>query len=501
MQKNQTRKENHFIVCCPLPVADNRLRGAIVVLVLVFMGVFALIMGTITSYVLEQGTYGRAIHAREQAVHIAEAGIEYYRWFLAHNPQILVDGSGLVSPYVYTIDDPEGGTMGSATITATANLQCGAVQWIDIASRGTSNADPGFPRTLLARYMRFSVAEYSYLLNGNVWAGADRQILGPYHSNGGIRMDGTNNSDVTSSVSTWTCDSSFGCNPTQSKPGVFGAGSGSSLWSYPVSTINFAGIASDFPGLKTKATSYGIMLNPTSVQVMGVQQGGSFSSVGGSDQRGFHLIFNSNGTVTVYRVTGTSAAQSMHVDNIGTWQWDYHTITSETLIGTYSLPANCSLIYSQAKTWVNGVVGGKVTIIAADAGGFNPDLILNGNISYATIDGSAGLTAVAERSVLIPLVVPDTMSIRGIYIAQAGYFGRNLYTCTYAPYDRRTSLTINGTIVSNLRVGTKWGYGWCSGTSGFLSRTDSYDRLLAFSPPSFTPTALVDYKISLWREQ
>lgn len=474
-------------------------RGVTIILVLGFMGVFALILGTVASYVFEQDKYGRALYAREQAIHIAEAGIEYYKWFLAHNPAILVDGTGLVSPYTYTVNDPEGGTLGSAVITATANMQCGAVQWIDLTSRGTSNTSPGFPRTVLARYMRPSVAENSYILNSDVWAGADRQILGPYHSNGGIRMDGTNNSNVTSALSTWTCTSSFGCSPDQSKPGVFGAGSGSSLWSYPASTISFANMAADFPGLKTKATNYGLMLNPTSVRLNNVQQGGTFSSVGGTDQKGFHLIFNSGGTVTVYRVTGTSGVSAKQLDDLST-QTDYHTITNETLIGTYAVPSSCSLIYSQAKTWIEGTISGKVTIVAADSGSYNPDIILNDNISYTATDGSVGLTAIAENSVLIPLEVPNNMSIRGVFVAQGGSFGRNSYSSSYAPYDKRSSLTMNGTVVSNTRTGTQW---TCGGSycSGFATRIDSYDRLLAFSTPPFTPAASTTYKITLWREQ
>ena len=243
------------------------------------------------------------------------------------------------------------------------------------------------------------------------------------------------------------------------------------------------------------------MLNPTFVQVGGIQQGGSFSSVGGSDQRGFRLVFNSSGTVSVYRVTGTSYAWSKHVDDTSKWVRDYHTITGQTLVGTYAIPSGCSVIYSEAKTWIEGTISKKVTVIAADSGSYSPDIIVNNNISYTSTDGSVGLTAVAERSILIPLVVPNNMSVRGIFVAQSGYFGRNLYDCSYAPNDIRASLTMNGTIVSNKRTGTKWSYGSCSGTSGFQSRTDSYDRLLAFSPPPFTPSASVDYRLMLWREQ
>lgn len=478
-------------------------RGVTVMLVIAFMGVFALLVGTVTSFVFQQGKYGRALHAREQALHIAEAGLEYYRWFLAHNPAIMQSGVGLVSPYTHVVNDPEASRVGESVVTASASLQCGSVQWVDLSARGTADSATGYPRTLSARYMKQSVAEYSYLLNTNVWAGADRNIVGPYHSNGGIRMDGTNNSDVTSAVTSWTCDGSFGCNPTQSKPGVFGDGSGSLLWQFPVSTINFTGIASDFPALRSKAQASGILLASTTVRVGNVQQGSSFSSVGGSDQRGFRLVFNSNNTVSVYRVTGTSYAWSIHHDNLNQWVRDYHTITAQTLHGTYAVPSGCSLIYSDTKLWIEGTIAGKVTIVASDAGSFMPDIILSGNIGYTSVDGSIGLTAVAERSVLIPLMSPDNMSLRGIFVAQSGYFGRNLYDCAYSPNHVRSTLTINGTIVSNQRTGTKWSYGWCGGnaTSGYQTRTDAYDRLLAFSPPPFTPAASTDYRLMLWREQ
>ncbi|MDO8481940.1 MAG: hypothetical protein Q7S75_02575 [bacterium] len=487
-------------------------RGVTILLVIAFMGIFAILVGTITSYVFQQAKYGRALLAREQAVGIAEAGLEYYRWFLAHNPSIMTNGTGLVSPYTYTVNDPEASTIGHSTITATPQLQCGAVQWIDLTSVGTSDFSPGFPRTLQARYMKPSVAEYSYILNSNVWQGSD--VIGPYHSNGGIHMDGASNSNVTSKVSTWTCDSTYGCNPSQSKPGIWGNGTGSNLWSFPVSDISFTSMAINFSTLKTYAQTNGIYLSPTAAYVAGVQQGSSYSSVGSDDKHGYHIIFRSDGKVDVYRVTNTSGVSSIHIDDQSRWFTDYHTITSQTLLtgSPFTIPSGCSIIYVQAKTWIEGTVKGKITVIVADTTGvINPDIILQNNINYAALDGTTGLAAVAQHSVLYPLVVPDQMSVRGIFVAQSGYYGRNLYPCLYTPNDKRTSLTVQGSIVSNQRPATKWGYNstglGCSGGgstsdwSGFNTRTTTYDRLLAFTPPAFTPAASVDYKLLLWREK
>ncbi|MBI4068378.1 hypothetical protein HY413_03145 [Candidatus Kaiserbacteria bacterium] len=483
-------------------------QGVTVMLVMVYMGVFAMVVTMLASYLLVQSNVGRAKYAREQALNIAEAGLEYYKWFLAHNPNNLTNGTGQPGPYTYTVDDPEGGTIGSASISITGNSACGIVQSVDINSQGTSNADTRFKRTLIARYMRPSVAEYSNLLNANVWAGADRVITGPYFSNGGIRMDGTNNSTVRSAVSTWTCTSSFGCSPNQSKAGVWGAGSGSALWQYPVPNFDFAGIATNFATLQGYANTSGILLAPTLVKVAGVQQGGTFASVGGTDQRGFRIVLRSDDTIDVYRVTGTTGVQSVHVDNPTVWMNDYDIISNETYQGRYTLPSGCPLIFAQAKVWLQGVVGSKVTVVAADVGSYTPDIIVNNDITYNSGTGSSGLTAIAERSVLIPLVSPDTMTMRGIFVAQSGYLGRNYYTSSgshavpsaYSSYVTQSQLTTFGSVVSNGRVGTKW---TCGGTfcSGYNNRIDTYDRLLAFSPPPFTPNATTDFKFVMWREQ
>jgi hypothetical protein len=466
--------------------------GITVLLVLAFMGIFTILIGTISSYALMQGRYGRAVAVREQALHIAEAGLEYYRWFLNKNPSIMTAGVGLTTPVSYTLEDPEVGNLGSATVTAVADMQCGAVRWVDITSRGTATAGVGSPRTLTARYMRPAVAEYSYVVNTNVWAGGDRVIRGPYHSNGGVRMDGTHNSDVTSAVSTWSCTSSYNCNPTQSNaPGVLGNGSTPALWQYPVSSINFAAIAVDLSDLRTKAQTQG-----------GIYYGPASGSV---NNRGYRLVFNSAGTVTIYRVSGTNGYPS-YSSQYGNGT-EYSVITSQVNLGTFNIPASCSLMFFEDRVWVEGTVNAKVTVVAATptTTSTSPDAYLNGNILYQSQDGTDGLTLIAERNVLIPLVVPDNMEIHGVFVAQSGHYGRDYFSTSdlpssLDPYVARSSLTTVGSVVSNGRTGTAWS---CGGSfcSGFQQRYDYYDQLVAFSPPPFTPQSSTDYKFVLWNEQ
>jgi hypothetical protein len=476
-------------------------------MVVAFMGVFGLIVDTITGYVFQQSRYGRALYAREQALHIAEAGLEYYRWFLAHNPSIMTAGAGLVSPYTYDVSDPEGGVLGESVITAEANLQCGVPQWIDLSAEGTANLNPLFARTLSVRYMRPSVAEYSTILNANTAFSATGTSTGPVHGNGGIRMNGYNDSDVTSPLSSWNCTTSYGCNPASTTAsGVLGSGAGFALWRWgaTVPNVSFANMALNYDTLKDYAEASGVYLPYT--------LGGD--TVGGSDLSGYHLVFQSNGTVNVYRVTSTVAADSQHSDNLtspATWIADNHIITpstGEVFVQNYTIPSDCSLIYSEAKTWIEGTVAGKVTVVAADAGSFTPDIILSGDITYASATGASGLTAVAERSVLLPLNSPDTMNIRGIFVALTGYFGRNFYTnsgshkvpTAYSTYVTQSTLNKFGTIVSTLRPATRWTSGGVF-ISGYDAGSTSYDRVLAFSPPPFTPTVSTDYQFSLWGEQ
>lgn len=460
---------------------------------LVFGSVFLVIISSLAGFLLINKKIAIEKETRERAVNIAEAGLDYYRWHLAHFPNDIKDGTNASGPYVHTYSDPEGGAMGTFSLTINGNQECGQTTTIDLSSTGTSNDNPLYTRTVTGRYTRPSVAEYSYIVNTNVWAGADRVITGKYHSNGGVRMDGSNNSTVESSVATWQCTSSFGCSGTQTKNGVFGAGSNPSLWKFPVPQVDFAGISVDLAAMKNYAqNSGGLYFGPLT---------------GTATSRGYHVIFKSNGTMDVYKVTATVAVPG-YSDEAG-WQTEYNIISSETLLGNYTIPTACSLAFFEDRVWMEGVVKGKVTVASANitTAGVDTDILLRGNITYAVNDGTDGLTAIAERNVLIPLTTPDNMTLSGIFIAQTGRYGRNYYTTSgtnqvpsaYDAYTQRNSLTTVGTIVSNGRTGTQW---TCGGTfcGGYQTRIDSYDGRLSSAPPPFTPYTSTDYKFVEWRE-
>lgn len=469
-------------------------------MVMVFGSIFFLITASFFSYVVSQSDLIDQKVELQRALDIAEAGLNYYKWFLAHFPGDTTNGTGGPGPYVHVYYDPEGAAIGEFSLDVASSTFCGDISSIQVSSTGFTYEDPSVFRTITARYARPNVAEYAYIINSSVWAGSDRVIVGPYHSNGGIRMDGTNNSTVTSGQSTWTCDSGFGCSPSGVRNGVFTTTSNpnTALFSYPSAPIDFAGLSVDLSQMQNRAQN----------------NGGIY--IGPSGASGYRVTFNAAGTITVRRVTSTTEYWGFTTAN--NWQLERHVIANSSLVGTYTISASCPLIYVQDKVWLDGVVRDKVTIAAADlVTGANPSIILNDNITYATASTS-GLLAIAEQDVLIGLTVPDDMVLNGIFVAQNGRFGRNRYcdntvalegcNATYRlsnspinlrAFGRRDSLNVNGTIVSNQREGTKWTSG---GTyvSGFNNRFNTYDRNLVVSPPPLVPNTSDVFVVTDWKD-
>lgn len=484
-------------------------------LALVFGAVFLAALSGLTLFVLSENRLQSRGTASAEALSLAEAGLEYYRWYLAHYPD------DAQSSYQFDYQDPEGGAAGTVTLEINGNRSCGALTSVDIRSTGEPAGTQDVSKTLSARYARPSVGTFSYILNDSVWAGADRIILGPYHSNGGIRMDGSANAPVTSSVESWLCDGSaggYGCtgasgNPSPGmKPGVFGAASNQELWSYPTPQVSFEQMEADFGALRTTSQEYGIYYPRYS-------SGTNTGNV--AYWRGYHVVFNANNTVTIRRVqtpqslslagriNSEDAASDWARFTSGGYASSFTTAGRENNPGetcssgvcTVPIPEDCGLLFFEDHIWVEGTIPSKVTLVAAIPG--EPvgtrNAYLRNNITYVSQDGSSGLTLIAARNVLISPDSPQDMMLNGIFIARGGAFGRNYYGAA-TQYEPRGTLTILGTTVSNKRTGTRWcGATDCPG--GYQVRIDSYDRRIATDPPPFTPVVSNDYQFVDWREE
>lgn len=461
--------------------------GIITTYVLVFGAIFLILLGGLLSFILFQLRVSAQRLAWNQSLHIAEAGLNYYRWCLNNG----VEASCKTE---IGVEDLTGNFIGTSTLSVVTSMSCSTIVSREITATGWTKDYPQTKRKVKALYGKPSVAKYSYILNDNVWVGADHEIRGPYHSNGGVRMDGENQSLVSSARDFWLCTSSFGCNylncPSNCTgegnacrcPGVFTTTQNSNpdLFSFPLPPFDFAGITIDLAQMKSAAQTSGVYLQP---------------SVNLNPQgKGYHLKFKENGTFEVWLITGLSPTWTYSLEE--GWHYDYFTISSEYLYSSLTIPAACSIIFVEDNLWPEGVVKGKVAVASANL--INPnldtDVILQGNIDYTTLDGSDGLTLIGERNVLIGPNSPNQMELRGIFVAQKGRFSRNHY-----PGNIREKLEIYGSIISNGRVGTQW----ISGSqivSGYLKRESYFDSNLVYNPPPFTPFVSSDFKIVRWEE-
>lgn len=468
---------------------NNKLRekGIITTLVLVFGAIFLILLGGLLGFILLQSRQSSQKVAWNEALPIAEAGVNYYRWCLNNS----VEGNCQTEKDYF---DPAGNPIGHFSLQISSTVSCGETIQKKIISTGWTDKFPQVKRKIEILYARTSVAKYSYILNDNVWIGSDHEIRGPYHSNGGVRMDGENQSTVTSAKDKWICTSSFGCSPCPVSagcwiegtdcycPGVFTTTQNSNpdLFSFPVSPFDFVGITIDLAKMKNSAQSSGIYLSP---------------SINLNPQgKGYHIKFLNNGTFEAWLITGLSPTWAYSLEE--GWHYDYFTIANEYLYNTYLIPSACSVIFIEDNLWPEGGVKGKVTIASANL--INPnldtDVILQGNIDYTTLDGSDGFSVIGERNVLISPNSPNQMELRGIFIAQKGRFSRNHY-----PGNTREKLEIYGSIVSNGRVGTQW----ISGSqivSGYLKRESYFDTNLVYAPPPFVPYITPDFEIIRWEE-
>ena len=95
---------------------NNKLQsGTILIQVFVFGMIAVLIIGALIGWAGTNIKSSRNTVNREQAIEIAEAGVEYYRWHLAHAQNDFQDSTNQSGPYVHNYYDKDGNLIGSFT--------------------------------------------------------------------------------------------------------------------------------------------------------------------------------------------------------------------------------------------------------------------------------------------------------------------------------------------------------------------------------------------------
>ncbi len=446
-------------------------KGYITIIILITISITSIILFSFGALVATQYTISQRQTAVEQSLQIAESGLNYYRWHLAHAPNDFTSNSN----QEITFNDPQGGAIGKYNIEVIPPQSGSTI--VTIRSTGWTLLHPEITRTITATYGKPSMAQYAFLHNSNIWLGSGLEIFGPIHSNGGIRNDAINHSIVTSSLDTYVCSSDNGCSPNQYKPAIWGSGSDKDLWNFPQTPVDFNAISVNFAQMKTAAQTEGLYLN----------QSGSW---------GYHIVLLSNGNFNVYRVT--NASNQKGYDN--GCQNLYQGISNQTLIGTYP-QASKPIIFAEDTIWVDGTITSPIEIVAArfpiDTN--DMDVWINNNLQYSTLDGSIRAGIIAQNNIYFGRNIPNNYTIHGALLAKNGRIMRHnydYYYCSPSSYAVRNSLTIHGAIISAQKSYWNWG---TSPNSGFENRNITYDTNLKYSPPPYFPTT-GEYEFISWSE-
>lgn len=485
---------------------NNKNGGYLLIQILVFGAIAVVIIIGLVSFAISNAKLGRRVVLSEQAFQMAEAGLEYYRWHLAHAPSDYTDGTGQPGPYVKNFYDRNGVLLGTFTLTITAPPLGSTL--VTLQSVGTSAADPTVKRTLVSRLAIPSFANFAAVANAIMRFGSGTEVFGPIHSNNGVRFDGLAHNLVTSYLSSYDDPIHSGSNefavhthvnvppgtglnnsfrpleapptsPVPARADVFIAGR-----SFPAPQVNFGTITSDLTQMKTDAQSGGLYFASSTVS-------------------GYQIILKTNDTFDLYKVNSLRAVPN-NCTTSGQAGWGSWTASSTNLtsLGNYPFPAN-GLLFLDDNIWVEGTIdGARITIVAAhipdDNVSLRRSITFNNDIMYTHYDGTDVIALIGQADVNAGLYSSDDLRIDAALIAQNGRVGRYSYNDTdCAPYRSRNSITLYGTIVTYLQYGFAYGD---PVTNGYSFRNLIYDSFLLYNPPPFFPKTEDFHEVISWKE-
>ena len=125
-------------------------KGSITPALLIITSAFVVIIYGMLSVLSLQLDSSHRQTASEEALNIAEAGINYYRWHLAHDPNDFTDGTGNPGPYNNNYYDPKGKLTGNFSLDITSPQ--GGSSIVVIRSTGRTLQYPSVERTITVQY-------------------------------------------------------------------------------------------------------------------------------------------------------------------------------------------------------------------------------------------------------------------------------------------------------------------------------------------------------------
>ncbi len=477
------RINNHYLK------ARESERGQLTLAVLIFSSVAIIILSGLVIWVSTnlQSVY-RNIY-RDSAFRIAEAGLEYYRWHLAHAPLDFKDGTGQPGPYTHNFYDKSGNLIGKFKLEITAPPIGSTV--VTIRSTGTVDGISGLEKVIEVKMAKPSFAKYAAVLNDTVRFGEGTEVFGQIHSNSGIRFDGLAHNIVTSAVANYDDPDHAGANEfgahthlapvdplppaaVPARPTVFMAGR-----QFPVPAVDFTGITQSLSQIKTDAQAAGYYKGP-------------------SGASGYDIVLKVNDTFDVYKVTALNSAPNGCSNSLSQTGWGTWSIKTETLVGNFAIPAN-GLIFIEDNTWVRGQINTARITIASGKFPDNPatrtSITVNTNLLYTNYNGQDVISLIAQNNINIGLTSDNVLRADAALIAQSGRVGRYYYSSSCGASYVRSTITSYGMIGSYQRYGFAY-----TDNTGYQTRNLIYDSYLLYGPPPSFPLTSDYYEEISWSE-
>lgn len=483
-------------------------KGQLSIQVLIYGAVAIIMLGGFLIWAQSVITASNRQYNRYLALTIAEAGIEYYRWHLAHAPQDFQDGTGQAGPYTHDYYDKDGNKMGQFNLDITAPPVGSTV--VSIKSTGKIDWDQTIEKIIEVKLAIPSFAKYAAVLNADVRFGQGTEVFGAIHSNGGIRFDGIAHNIVSSAQSQYNDPDHSGNNelgvhthvnippatgvndsfrPLEAPPSAIQSRSDVFLVGrqFPVPAVDFVGITSDLAQIKADAQADNRYWGPS-----------------GGSAKGYHVVLKTNDTFDLYKVNTLTSVPNGCIEVLGQQGWGTWSIATEQFLGNYTY-ATSGLIFIEDNTWVNGQINtARVTIASArfpDNPSNRSSITVNNDVLYTNYDGQDVIALIAQGNINAGYISEDDLRIDAALFAQNGRVGRYYYRppsgqqqrCS--PYHIRQTITLYGMLASNQR----YGFAYTDGT-GYQNRNLIYDPNLLYGPPPSFPLTSDSYSVIYWNE-
>jgi hypothetical protein len=469
--------------------------GQMAVMMLLFAGVTV----TLIAGLAFLGGTGLQLSVRQlnrvQAFSIAEAGIEYYRWHLAHDMDDFTDGTGGPGPYVHPYYDKDGTMIGNFSLEITPPPAGSTL--IRVRSTGRVVSDPSVVRVIEVRMAVPSFARFSLAINDDLRIGSNTDVYGEMFSNGGIHFDGIAHNIIRSARESYDDpdhggQEEFGVHTHSGtedplppaavpyRPDIFRAGR-----QFPVPALDFVGVTQDLSEIRGLAQSGGIYATSS----------GAF---------GYELEFSGT-NYSLYKVTALTAAPNGCTNTSNEPGWGTWSVQTKTLVSSGAIPAN-NTFFVEDHLWVKGTINGRRLTIGSgrfpDNAATRTSIIVNEDLRYTNTDGSDSIALVAQNHVLVGLFSNDVLRIDGILFAENGRVARYYYqspsqssgALRCGPYATRQKITIYGALISNAMY--ELGF---EDSTGYLQREIIFDSNLLYNPPSSIQTGNEFLQVS-WDE-